>query len=320
MSTTSLSNRHTDAAGASGRSALPDFLVIGAAKSGTTSLFYNLRDHPEVFCPPVKELNYFSQGEEGLTPGRGPGDQQATTWTESRDAYASYFQGRENETVVGEASVSYLYSPVSAARIHESIPDVKLIAVLRDPVERAWSNYCHMVRDGREPLDFLDALDAEEERIAEGWEFSWHYRRLGLYGEQLERYFDRFSRSQIKIFRFMDLKADTSGIVREIFSLLGVDPSYEPDADRQHNQSGQVRSSLVARFMNRPNLLTSLARKIIPLELGHQIMEALRHMNMKEKPEIPDEAASHLADFYAYDTRRTEQLTGLDLSHWTSHP
>jgi hypothetical protein len=320
MSATSPSDLHTDAAGASISSALPDFLVIGAAKSGTTSLFYNLRDHPDVFCPSVKELNYFSQGKEGLSPGHGPGDQQATTWTDSRDTYTSYFQESENNTVAGEASVSYLYSPVSAARIHESIPGAKLIAILRDPVERAWSNYCHMVRDGREQLDFIDALDAEKERIAEGWEFSWHYRRLGLYGEQLERYFDRFSRSQIKIFRFTDLKADTSGIVREIFSLLGVDPSYEPDADRQHNRSGRVRSSFVARFVNRPNILTSLARKIIPLELGHRIMEALRHMNMKEKPAIPEDAASYLSDFYADDTLRTEQLTGLDLSHWMSHP
>jgi hypothetical protein len=81
-----------------------------------------------------------------------------------------------------------------------------------------------------------------------------------------------------------------------------------------------VRSSFVARFVNRPNILTSLARKIIPLELGHRIMEALRHMNMKEKPAIPEDAASYLSDFYADDTLRTEQLTGLDLSHWMSHP
>lgn len=298
----------------------PDFLIIGAAKSGTTSLFYQLRNHPDVFCPSIKELNYFSYGEGGLSPGCGPGDQQATTWTRDRATYREYFEERKDETVAGEASVSYLYSPISAARLRELHPNVKLIVVLRDPVDRAWSNYCHMVRDGRESFDFQKALDIEEQRIEEGWEFSWHYRNLGLYSEQLERYFDRFPRSQISVFRFVDLKKNTTGVVSEVFSFLDVDPTYNPDVDQQHNRSGKVRSDLLARLVNRPNVITSLARKVIPLEVGHKIMETLRQANMKEKPPIPDEVSNSLSNFYADDVIRTRELTGLDLSHWKPHP
>jgi hypothetical protein len=296
-----------------------DFLIIGAAKSGTTSLFYQARDHPQIFCPAVKELNYFSKGQGGVTPGSGPGDEQATTWVSSIEEYKSYFEGSAKGQTAGEASVSYLYSPISADRIHERVPDTRIIAVLRDPVDRAWSNYCHMVRDGRETLDFEEALNAEEERIENGWEFSWHYKRLGLYGEQLERYFTNFTKSNIKVFRFSDLKDDTAAIVKEVFSFLGVDPSYEPEVERRHNQSGKVRSNLIARFVNRPNFLTRLARKVVPLEVGHRIMEVLRHLNMKEKPPIPDEAEGYLKEFYAEDVKRTEQITGLNLSNWKPH-
>jgi len=298
---------------------LPDFLIIGAAKSGTTSLFYQLRDHPEIFCPPVKELNFFSQGDEGLRPGSGPGDPQATIWVDSVDSYVGQFQEKQEHQVAGEASVSYLYSPVSARNIKQIVPNARLIMVLRDPVERAWSNYCHMVRDGRESLDFKEALSQEDERIEADWEFSWHYKNLGLYGGQLSRFLDHFPRERLKVFLFRELKADTAGVVQRIFRFLGVDPAYETEVQNRHNRSGAVRSQLLARLINRPNVLTNVVRKVIPLSIGHRIMETLRTLNMEGKPSMPLETRSQLENFYAADIERTERLLDIDLSHWKRH-
>jgi len=289
----------------------PDFLIIGAAKSGTTSLFYQLRDHPEIFCPSIKEQNYFCQGEDGLEPGTGPGDQQATHWTESADAYQEAFEPCRSNQIAGEASVSYLYSPVTAQNIRSFAPDAHLFCILRNPVDRAWSNYRHMVRDGREPLSFEEALDAEEERIEKGWEFSWHYKSLGCYGQQIERFTKVFPSDQLHFFHFDELKEDTASVVEDVYRTLEVDLTYTPTVAEQHNRSGKVKSAFLARFINRPNILTNLARKVIPLKIGHQVMEWLRSVNMTENPEMPARCRARLEDFYEEEMKRTTALTGL---------
>lgn len=304
-------------------SKLPDFLIIGAAKSGTTSLFYYLREHPSIFLPAAKELNFFSydpaQDELLLGPGQGPGDRDATVWTPSLPEYQEWFSTRGARQIAGEASVSYLYSPISASRIKSFMPEAKLIAVLRDPVERAWSNYCHMVRDGREQLSFMEALRQEEKRIEERWEFSWHYKRLGLYGEQLARFFRAFPSENIRIFLFKDLIRDTGSVVHDILSFLGVDTTYDLEVETVHNSSGAVRSELLARFVNRPNVFTRMMRKVIPLSVGHRVMEMLRRINLEDtKPKIPSKARAYLADYYVEDVKVTGQLLERDLSHWIS--
>ncbi|HEX7023098.1 MAG TPA: sulfotransferase [Trueperaceae bacterium] len=301
----------------------PDFLIIGAAKSGTTSLFYYLKKHPAIFSPEIKELNYFSNGsgEHGalVRPGSGPGDRYATHWTYDASEYRAHFRGKREGQKAGEASVSYLYSPSAPARIRAALPDVKLIVLLRNPVERAWSHYWHMVRDGREEESFEGALDAEEARIAQGWEFSWHYKGLGLYGEQLQRYLDCFPAEQLRVYTYDSFREHPQKVVTDLLGWLDLDPAQlgPIDGSQKHNQSGKVRNRWLARLLNRPSRARSFVKSLLPPVFAHQTMEGLRWLNLHpEKPVMPEGARHELREFYRADIERLEEATSLSLQHW----
>lgn len=299
---------------------LPSFLIIGAAKSGTTSLFYYLKQHPQIFFPHTKELNYFSlepsDSASPTRPGRGPGDEYATEWTYTREAYLSHFRGVRKDQVAGEASVSYLYGPHSAANIQRCNPEMKLIAVLRNPVDRAWSQYLHMVRDGREGLSFERALEEEPTRIARGWEFAWHYRNVGRYGEQLRRFYEHFPKSQLRVYRFEDLQRDPQALLHDVLDFLSL-PVIPFNTEVQHNQSGEVKSRFMARLMNRPTRLRTALRKALPGGLAHAVMDTVRRANLKAgKPLVPEAVREELGTSYADDIRLAQKLTGLALEGW----
>ncbi|MCW5935662.1 MAG: sulfotransferase, partial [Fimbriimonadia bacterium] len=155
---------------------MPNFLIIGAAKSGTTALYFYIKQHPEVFMAKVKEPRFFAY-EGGVPEWKGPLDAENNAWViTDKEVYTALFNDVSEEKVWGEASPIYLYSEPAPERIKNYAPDAKLVAILRHPIERAYSHYLHLIRDNREPLrDFGKALDLEPERMANGWEWSWHY-------------------------------------------------------------------------------------------------------------------------------------------------
>ena len=302
-------------------SKLPNFLIIGAAKSGTTSLFYYLKRHPYIFFPSIKELNFFSYDPGDLTalvrPGIGPGDRYATEWTGSLTKYQLHFLNHKPPQLAGEASVSYLYSPLTPQNLGKLIPDVKLIVMLRNPVERAWSHYLHMVRDGREELSFDEALKAERERIDKGWEFSWHYCNMGFYGQQLSLFLERFPRDSLKVVMFDDFKANPLRTTNEVLEFLGLPADYPLETKGSHNKSGLVRSKLLARLLNRPTAARLWVKRMVPQSLGHAAMERLRQMNLQSgKAEMPTELRIKLQACYLDDINYVEELIGRDLSAW----
>ncbi len=183
---------------------LPNFLIIGAAKSGTTSLYVYLMQHPEIYMSPVKETHFFSFDSESKMT-KGPGDPIHKAITDFNE-YQALFDGVTDEKAIGEASTSYLYRPEAPGRIHKILPDAKLIAILRNPADRAFSAYMHVVRDERETAkDFAEALSYEENRKAAGWEPIWHFTSVGHYYEHLKRYYDLFHPDQIKVYLHEDL-------------------------------------------------------------------------------------------------------------------
>ena len=175
---------------------LPNFLVIGAGKSGTTSLYYYLRQHPEIFMSPVKEPGFFALEGHPLD-FRGPGDERLRETTATTlESYEKLFSEARGESAVGESSVLYLYDGNAHESIARHIPDVKLLAVLRNPVDRAYSAFLHRTRDGYETCaTFEEALAAEPQRAADGWYYGWRYREYGFYHRSLVRYYDRFDRA-----------------------------------------------------------------------------------------------------------------------------
>jgi hypothetical protein len=297
---------------------LPNFLIIGAAKSGTTALYRYLYDHPQIFMSERKELHYFSYPETSKLT-RGP-DTYHRIAVSTLEEYKSYFNDVKGQAAIGEASPTYLYFPSCALRIKKTLPDVKLIAILRNPVERAYSAFMHAVRDGWEPLpDFSSALAQEQDRIKDGWEIVWHYTQAGFYHRQLTHYYEQFDKSQIKVFLYDDLVNDPIKLYKEVTGFLEVDESFIPDFSVHPNVSGRIRSQLVYDLANRlflqPNLLKSLSRRMLPEKIRWRFTTRVRNMNINKEP-FPEEVRAKLVPIFRSDISQLQELIGRDLSHW----
>src|SRR5699024_1284803 len=225
---------------------LRNIFIVGAAKAGTTSLYYLLGQHPQLCTPVVKEPNYFSNGVDDITgPGSGPGDKN-TVWTQNQAAYHGLYKIKEAHHFKIDASVSYLYSRHAAKQIYDYDPDAKIIIVLRNPVKRAWSHYKHLVRDNRAKDSFKHALASEEERIKKGWEFSWHLAHMGCYSKQVQRYFEYFNQANIRIFLFEEMINDLPDAVDEVTDFAGLSTFHYRFEQQQHNVSGISRSKVLS--------------------------------------------------------------------------
>lgn len=207
-----------------------DFLVIGAAKSGTTSLFNYLSAHPDIYMPQAKEIGFFSS-ERDFPKGR--------QWY-----LDEWFAGAAPAHICGEASPQYMFESGVARRIRDFFPDVKLIAILRDPVARTFSHYRHSRRYGVVHVptfaDFLDqALGASSDEHARGYRAIVSYSQ---YGRILAEYFDIFPREQLRVMFFEDLQRDPQGAMAELFAWLGARGAIDSGAFQQaHNQGGAIR-------------------------------------------------------------------------------
>ena len=303
---------------------MPNFLIIGAAKSGTTALYAYLKQHPQIYMSSLKEPHFFAF--EAERPNfQGPGDQELYDYIGVSDieAYRAQFRGVAKETAIGEASVYYLYLTTARDRIKHYVPDVKLIAILRDPAERAYSNFLHMIRDGKEPLsDFARALQAEEDRIQDNWGPLWHYKQVGFYYEQLKRYYEVFDPEQIRVYLYEDLNNDPASILRDAFTFLGVDDAFAPDVSVRHNVAGvpkNERLHALHGFILRPHPVKALFKPFLPLRIRRPILDrllnTLRNQNLV-KPPFPVEVRQQLTEAYREDVLKLQELIQRDLSKW----
>ena len=214
---------------------MPDFLVIGAPKAGTTALHATLALHPGLFMSVVKEPKFFLSDGPPPTKG-GPGD--ALTYREHiwrRPDYEALFDPAPSGTLRGESTPLYLYDRAAMRRIRQELPEARLIVIVRDPVERAHSNWTHLWSAGLEPVgDFVRACGEEERRIAAGWASFWHYIGLGRYGEQLEYLFTLFPREQVLVLRYRRLVDEPAQTLDRISAFLGVQGGVLTEIPRQN--------------------------------------------------------------------------------------
>lgn len=296
---------------------LPNFLIIGAAKSGTTSLYHYLKQHPQVFMSPVKETNFFALEGHPLD-FKGPGDKKAissfsvTQWND----YINLFQNVTSEKAIGEVSPLYLYHPEAPFRINEKLPNIKLISVIRNPVERAYSSFLHLRRDGREPIkEFNKALNQEDERIQNNWEHIWHYVCMGFYSIQFKRYFDIYQPEQIKIFLYEDLKHNPLRVIHEILTFLEIDSTFHPDVSERHNQSFIARSDGLKRFLKNEGAVKTILRRSLPDALLQKGYNTLTSLN-KKRPSMDKKTRNFLVDVFRPDIIKLSHMINRDLSSW----
>jgi hypothetical protein len=301
---------------------LPTFLIIGAQKSGTTSLYEYMEQHPDVFMSPNKEPHFFAFEGQTLDYRLADGKPAALTRhaVTTLAEYRELFAGAAGETARGEASTLYLAIPHTAERIHACIPDARLIAILRNPVDRAWSAYLHARRWNAEPEhDFRRALALEPQRIADRWGPLYHYQTLGYYHDQLAPYYALFPREQIRVFRYDDFVARPHDVLRDAFAFIGVEPSFEPDTALRHNVSGVPRSTRIQALLEGNQGLKQIVKRVIPRDLALRGRAVVQRRNLT-RPILPAETRNELQALFQDDIERTAELTGLDLAGWLTRP
>jgi hypothetical protein len=294
---------------------LPNFFIFGAARCGTTSLYNYLKQHPDIYMSPVKEPNfYFLDGVAGQIRGKDHKDWLRTCVT-TRGEYLALFDGVTTEKAIGEASIHYLDREAAAAAIYRDVPDARLFASLRHPVERAYAAYMGMKLAGTErAATFREALDLEESRRQSNWSFG-GYKGNGLYYKHLNRFFSLFGRDQIHIHLFDDFKTDPTNVVVNILSKLEVDTSFVPDTSIRHNPTGKIRNPLAYFIWTRSRPIRFRLRNRLPARLRDWAFPFFTRSGL-DKPPIPDDIRAELGQFYRPDIEKLQDLLDRDLSHW----
>jgi hypothetical protein len=288
---------------------LPNFLVIGAAKAGTTSLHWYLGEHPAVFMSPAKDPSYFAYGLDG--EGRLLwGEPEFHTFpVKSLVDYERLFADVGGAAAVGEASTMYLECPQAAGRIRMLLPSVRIVCSIRHPVDRAYSDYVMSLRHRGQRFD-----PARDLTPAAAWanpDSRW--MRIGRYHEQLSRYFEAFPRHQILVVLFDDLKRDPRGFMEAVYRFLGVDPAFVPDLSLPHAAGGLPASAVLERLLVRS--ARSAVTPWVPRRAANWVRR-LRTRTMRQTPSIPIELRKALTGHFREDIAKTSELIGRDLTHW----
>ncbi|MCF7929230.1 MAG: sulfotransferase [Spirochaetales bacterium] len=296
---------------------LPNFLLVGAAKSGTTTLSYYLQQHPDIYMSPMKEPRFFSAASVPQEL-EGRGDRWSeTTRIRKFDQYLRLFRNAGDEKCLGEASAEYLfYYQDVIPRVFDLLGDIPIIIILRNPVQRAFSAYKHLVRDYREDLDFDSALQREEEIGNRDFEFLWYYQQGGIYSPAVKAYLDSFSR--VKIIIHESLKKAPLDTVREMYRFLEVDEAFTPRTAAL-NSSGIPQNPVLRRLL-KPSQWNALVYRGLALAgLPDTILSSgLSLVGGKNRyhPSIPERSKQYLINYYREEVIRLEQLLGLELQHW----
>lgn len=300
---------------------IPDFLVIGAGKSGTTSLDNYLKQHPSIFIPSVKEPNFFGYELNTNEDFKDEPDElhhfkQSTTTLEE---YLQLFTTAQQGQLKGETSNTYLYHESAPDRIKHYNPEMKLIAILREPVSRLYSRYLHLAREGRHP-----SLETCFDKNSIWWKRN-DLIKEGFYFKNLSKFYEEFPEINIKIILYEDFNANPTNVLGELFNFLGVDPSFKPNMEARFNQSGFVKSKTLDAIYGQKSPLLDLTKKLLPQRIITRIKDSqyfqktinnLRGKNLTQ-PKLDLKIRNRLLnEVYKQDILNLQELIKKDLTRW----
>src|SRR3954447_11324068 len=305
------------------RPAQPDFLIIGAPKAGTTALHSALTRHPEVFMSQPKEPKYWLCDDAPPPAWRGPGDAHSQQeWIWRRDEYERLFAPARPGRARGESTPFYLWSRGAHRRIAEALPAVRLIAVVRDPIDRAYSNWMHLWSDGLEQVaDFETAFALEDERVRAGWAPFWRYRELGQYGEQLDHLVRYVDPERVLVMGYRDIVDDPPAAVDRACRFLGITPGMVATIPRDNARSFVEpgwRPRVLGPAVRAGAHLGQFARPEGWRRASVPLTERLRTREDARRPRLSPEQRERLVPAFADDVRLLSELTGQDFSDWLS--
>lgn len=300
---------------------LPNFLIFGVQKAGTTSIYDYLAQHPQVFTSDRKETEFLGRQLTDGVPTNGehlnrestPGGRKQIL---TLDDYAQLFEGVTDEIAIGEASPNYLFLHEQAVpNIQTYVPDAKLIAILRNPIERAYSDYLMHIRQ------VVGNQKTLEEQVRNSPTTSYTLLK-GLYYKGTKHFLDTFGPDQVKIFLYDDLRKDANQLMRNVYRFLGVNPDYSADTQRRYQTAQVPKNQAINKLLRTENPLRSVARTVlrtvVPEETRQKLRSRLIAANSSGKDSVPLSAETRqlLCDYYREDVAQLQDLIGRDLSHW----
>jgi hypothetical protein len=299
-------------------------VLIGAPKAGTTALHAALSRHPQLFLSSVKEPKYYLCGDSPPPAYKGPGDAHSNReWIWQRQRYLDLFADAGDDQLAGESTPFYLYHRDARRRIAADLPNARLVAVLRDPVDRAYSNWMHLWADGLEPCaDIVEACEREPERIDAGWAPFWHYRALGMYGRQLADLFEHFPREQVLVLRYRRLVEDPHRALNRVCRFLGVDEDVVTDIP-SGNSRPFVHPSARTRLLGPVVRAGARAGQFLPPQAwraaSKPLVGQLHQRGNPARPRLTEEQSEILRAPFLEDISLLERLTGESFDDWRAH-
>ena len=292
---------------------LPTFLIVGVQKAGTTSIYNYLREHPQVFMSRIKETNFLEQDWESFPPAK-----QNKNGIVTIEDYAALFADVKDEIAIGEASPNYLFHyESSAARIKKYVPHAKLIVVLRNPTERAYSDYLMHIRDAistKKTTSFSEQIDKKAHKS--------FLIRKGFYAAPLKYYLEQFGKEQVKVCLYDDLCRDAESFMEDFYTCIGVEPSFKPDVNKKVQQAKIPKNQAINNLLQGKNPIRTLAattlKTVMPLETRQKIRDRLISFNSQSKKAMPltAEDRQKLIGLYREDILQLQDLIDRDLSAW----
>jgi hypothetical protein len=300
---------------------LPTFLIAGTVRGATTSLHYYLEQHPAIGMSAIKEPNFFL-----FDASSDPYVNDRSIITKSvarRRDYEDLFSAVAAKPARGEASPLYLYTQETPARVMEVIPDVKVIALLREPISRAWSHFLHLYRgEAAAAVDRFRAAIATElpkPDVYEPYEAGHHFLRIGRYANQIDRYHETFDPKSVLALDYADIQNDAAEVLAQVCAFLGVDPGFVFDLGTVYNRSGVVRSPVIGHVQRVAKIIQPYAKRALPRAFVRQAGKARARFEQRtfdQAAPLPDDLVGQLREWYADDIARLESLLDRDLSHW----
>ena len=295
----------------------PQLILLGAPKAGTTSFYFYLRQHPGLFFPDNKEPSFFAFKGKDLQNYKWPSSMRLSeSTTTTIESYEALFKSARKDQIRGDASTIYLSSADAPANIRLLAPNATMIAILRNPIDRAYSNFNHFREDGFEPIaDFISACNMEESRKRENWYPSFFYLQNGMYAEQIKRYKSLFSDSQLKWFLYEDL-LDPQKMLSEVFELLGLSTNVKIDTNAWYNRSGSRKLGFLYNSVRQNHSIKDRAKGLISAEKWHALKRAWDDVLLQKPKSLTTETRYGLVNYYRQDIMEVSELINRDLSSW----
>lgn len=296
----------------------PNFIIAGFPKCGTTSLFHYLKQHPEIFMPNQKELHFFTQPQI-FKLNRGPKDKVVKqSHIKSEKEYLELFKSVKDEIAVGDTSPSYINYPENFGMIKQYLNDPKVIVIVRDPIDRAYSNYLHLKRELRETMDFFSALKNEDNRREECYSDFWYYRFNSTYYKKILMAKKTFS--NVLVLTAEEFKRNPEITLKKVYSFLGVKLIVKKQAlETKFNVGGYYKKNVITSLLFQPSRFKNALKKIIkPTRRIKMLVSKFSRLFQIKQPSIDQDSLSYLKKHLSKEINNLKKMN-IDVSKWRKY-